>query len=175
MSNWHIIFKQAKKDILDYGRPSNGMFMAIPNEYSSSICDVSPENWRLQAATLKTSRSQILVINSYFPTDSGIRYNNAELEELFVAIENIIGNNEFSSLIWAGDINADFLRNTGHVQAVKHFVSRLCLHSAWTKFEIDFTHTSEINGHTYCSTLDHFFWSENLSDAVIDAGVIHMV
>ena len=75
----------------------------------------------------------------------------------------------------AGDINADFLRNTGHVQAVKHFVSRLCLHSAWTKFEIDFTHTSEINGHTYCSTLDHFFWSENLSDAVIDAGVIHTV
>ena len=173
-----VIFysKVQKKENLDNGRPSNGMFIALPKAYNSSILDVSPEHWRLQAAILNADGCSLLVINSYFPTDKAlVRINEAELEEIFAAIEEIMANNQFSSLIWGGDINADFLRRTGHVRAVKQFLERLSFHSAWERFQIDFTHVHDMNDHSYVSTVDHFFWPDTLNDAVVEAGVIHSV
>ena len=111
-----------------------------------------------------------------FPTDKAlVRINEAELQEIFTAIEDVIESNEFSSLIWGGDINADFLRRSGHVRAVQQFLDRLGLLRAWDRFEIDFTHTHENNDQTYVSTVDHFFWPDTLSDVVLEAGVIHSV
>ena len=51
LPNCHIIFKGGKKQNLDRGRPSNGMFIAIPDRFNGSVLDVSPEHWRLQAVT----------------------------------------------------------------------------------------------------------------------------
>ena len=98
LPNCHILFKSAKKENLDKGRPANGMFIALPMTYNSSILDVSPEHWRLQAAILKADKSDLLIINSYFPTDKALlRIDEAELEEIFAAIEEVIDNNKFSS------------------------------------------------------------------------------
>ena len=114
LPNCHIVFKGGKKINLNKGRPANGMFIAIPDKFNGSIRDVSPEHWRLQAVILKCENSNILVINSYFPTDPAtIRLNEAELEEIFATIEEVIDSNQFSSLIWCGDINADFTRKSG--------------------------------------------------------------
>ena len=63
-----IFFKEAMKDSLE-GRPKNGMFVAIPKEIKERAKDVSPNHWRVQAITLDTGNSKILIINSYFPTD----------------------------------------------------------------------------------------------------------
>ena len=72
LPNCHIIFKEARKATLDNGRPANGMFIALPDAYRSCIKDVSPSHWRLQAAILKSGSRDILIINSYFPTDNGL-------------------------------------------------------------------------------------------------------
>ena len=86
------------------------MLIALPVAYVSSISDVSPSHWRIQAAILKTDKMDILIINSYFPTDNGIlQVFNEELEEIFYAIEDIIKSNAFSALILVGDLNADFM------------------------------------------------------------------
>ena len=45
----------------------------------------------------------------------------------------------------------------------------------WERFEIDFTNYQESNGMSYVSKIDHFFWSESLSESIIDAGVLHLV
>ena len=152
------------------------MFMAVPENFNSSILDVSPEHWRLQAAILKADGANLLVINSYFPTDKGlVRIDEAELEVIFATIEEIIEQNQFSSLIWCGDINADFLRKSGHVRSVQQFIERLSLCSAWDRFRIDFTHFHEANNHTSVSTIDHFFWPDNLDSFVLEAGVLHSI
>ena len=96
----HVLFKEAKKETLDNGRPSNGMFIALPAAYSSSITDVSPDHWRLQAAILKSDNTNILLINSYFPNDSGLQnILENDLEAVLVAIEDVINSNSFSTLI----------------------------------------------------------------------------
>ena len=81
----------------------------------------------------------------------------------------------FTSLILVGDLNADFVRKSAHVQATCQFIENLNLYCAWQKFEIDFTHVHEINDMSYVSTIDHLFWSDNICDLVVDAGVIHSV
>ena len=45
---------------------------------------------------------------------------------------------------------------------------------SWDRYSVDFTHKFEMNDHCYSSTLDHFFWSENIIDDVIEADVLHM-
>ena len=62
-----------------------------------------------------------------------------------------------------------------NVQATQQFLENLNLYCAWKRFEIDFTHVSELNDKSYSSTIDHLFWSENMCDLVSDAGVIHSV
>ena len=91
LSGFHVLFQGAKKDNLDNDRPANGMFIALPVDYTSCIFEVSPSHWRVQAAILKTDNADILLINSYFPTDNGnIQAHNDELEEVFYAIEEVI-------------------------------------------------------------------------------------
>ena len=64
---------------------------------------------------------------------------------------------------WAGDINADFLRNTCHTTTINDTVEDLSLTPSWDKFNIDFTCCHEQLGVSHVSVLDHFFWSERLS------------
>ena len=46
---------------------------------------------------------------------------------------------------------------------------------SWSKFPIDFTHTTVRNDVVYSHTLDHFLWSEGTDIDVVDAGAIHHV
>ena len=44
-----------------------------------------------------------------------------------------------------------------------------------SKFDVDFTHVSVRNDVTFVHTLDHFLWGDGTEDAIVDAGVIHLV
>ena len=79
------------------------------------------------------------------------------------------------SVIWAGDVNADFVRHTNHTERVQELVDQLKLLTAWDSFQVDFTCTHEVAGQSYVSKIDHFFWSENFNDGVEEAGVIHHI
>ena len=174
LSSSYILVKPAIKETHTKGRGKGGLFIAVPDYFKNSIQDVSPSHWRLQAALVKTQGSILLLINSYFPVDSrAINVDENGLSEVFESIRDIINKNNFSSFLLCGDINCDFLRNTGHVRCVNSFLGELSLVRSWDSYEVDFTHCSEVEDELHLSTLDHFFWDEELSNQIVDAGVLH--
>ena len=74
-------------------------------------------------------------------------------------------------MIWCGDINSDFRRNSGQVAPVGEAVTELNFLKIWDKCQIDFTCVNYVNVVT--STIDHFFCSSEIGNAILDAGVIH--
>ena len=42
---FHFFIKPAVKDVLDRGRPKNGMFIGIPDSIRKHVKDVSPTHW----------------------------------------------------------------------------------------------------------------------------------
>ena len=161
LSDARLFFKKAVKDNLD-GRPKNGMFIAIPDVIKEQVKDVSPAHWRVQAIILSTPRNRILLINSYFPTDTKTATSDTgDLHSTLSAISSVIEDNEFDKLIWTSDINADFIRNSMFTGIIDDFISNRSMIKSWDRYSVDFTHTFETNDHCYSSTLDRFFWSEN--------------
>ena len=151
------------------------MFIAFPESIKSSICDVSPEFWRIQAIKIKFKGSTLLLINSYFPTDPRrANFDETDLQESLSHVKEVIRKNEFDDILWAGDINADFIRNTSHTRLVSEVVEELVMDKSWDRFEVDFTCCQDMLGATHTAILDHFFWNEALGDSVTDAGVIHL-
>ena len=118
---------------------------------------------------------KILLVNTHFPTDpSNDEFDETELLLTLSDINTVVMNHDFDRLIWAGDINADFNRNTRLVKLIRDFISELDVCKSWDKFEIDFTHAHEVNDTLHVSTIDHFFWNSTKTDSIIDAGVLHL-
>ena len=174
LPGFQLVINPAVKSTLDSGRPRNGMFIAFPNSIKNNICDVSPGFWRVQAIKIKFLNSSLLLINTYFPTDPRrANCDETDLQETIGHIKEVIRKNDFDDILWAGDINSDFLRNTSHTNQVSDSVEELGLTKSWDTFEADFTCYHEIAGVCHTSVLDHFFWNYVLGGAVTDAGVIH--
>ena len=164
--NARIFFKKAVKNSID-GRPKNGMFIAVASEIKELVTDVSPSHWRVQAVIIKANNRKILIINSYFPTDPRVNsFDTNDLLATLSSIDNTLKDNDFDDVIWTGDINTDFDRESYFTKAVDTFVEEKFLMKAWDRFPIDFTHTCEVNEQTYTSTLDHFFWSKRILNNV---------
>ena len=125
---------------------------------------------------MMTLATKVLIINSYFPTDPRDNdFDSTDLDSTLLAIESVISDNVFDSVIWCGDINADFTRSTRFTTRVNEFVTENSFEDAWKKFQIDYTHVFEKDGHTYTSTLDRFFWSEKITGCVKEADVLHLL
>ena len=170
----HTIIKPAVVSSFDgAGRPKNGMFISVPGHLRNKIEDVSPTYWRVQAVIVNLHNVKILLINSYFPVDPNNNDENYDLIETLQCIRGVIGNNEHDTILWAGDINTDFNRNSKHVRDTVDFLQEHHFHSSWNTFAVDYTHYHEVNGISYVSTIDHFFWDSKLADNVTDCGVIH--
>ena len=172
---FHLLINPAVKTNINTGRPSNGMFIAFPNNIKNNVEDVSPGFWRIQAAKFSFQSSTLLLVNTYFPTDPQ-RQNtdNSDLLETLGHIKKVVESNPCDSVLLVGDLNSDFSRQSSHSEAVKSALDQLRLEVAWDKFEVDFTAVHEMLGQTFTSTLDHFAWSEQLGCSVIDGGVLHL-
>ena len=170
----HLVFKPATKEGFD-GRPKNGMFIALPQCFKNDVVDVSPKSNRVQSIIIKNGSVKTLLINTYFPTDPRKEdFDESELVLLLADVACVIDENSFDQIIWTGDINADFRRNSRFLNIVDEFVSTSGLEKSWEKFPVDFTHTTERNGVTHTSIIDHFFWNDAFGNYVMDAGVIHL-
>ena len=135
-----LFFKNAVKDNFE-GGPKNGMFIAIPDVIKQQVNDVSPAHWRIQSIILSTSRNRILLINSYFPTDPKTATSDtSDLHSTLSAINSVIDDNEFDKLIWTGDINADFIRNSMFTGLIYDFISNRSMIKSWDRYPVDFTH-----------------------------------
>ena len=172
---FHCIVNPARKDVLDRGRPSNGMFIAVPDSIKGSVKDVSPNHFRVQAVLISSSRSKTLLINSYLPWDTRTAIESDDLTETLEVIKSVIENNDCDAVVWAGDVNSDFSRDTSHTRAVKETVDNSNLLVTWESSPVDFTCTSERDRNTITSILDHFFISEQLAGTIQSAGVIHHI
>ena len=169
-----IFFKKAIKDTTD-GRPKNGMFIAVPKEIEENVEDVSPHHWRIQAVIISTMNNKILVINSYFPTDPRTQvFDTSDLISTLDTINDMIISNKCDHLIWAGDLNADFVRNTKFTTMVENFIMEKDMYRSWDKYQIDYTHVADINGVTYTSTIDHLVWSAGIHKNIVAANVLHL-
>ena len=116
-----------------------------------------------------------MLLNTYFPTDP--RCNDFDETDLLLTlsgVKEVTDNYDFDSLVWTGDINADFRRNTKFFRLINEFICEPDISMSWDIHEIDFTHACEVNGVTHASTIDHFFWNSSANDSVIDAGVLHL-
>ena len=95
------------------------------------------------------------------------------LEELIAAVNSRLMNYQFDDMIWMRDINADFCRNTKHVWRIKTYLNDTKLVKALDSFQIDFTYEFEKDQTTFTCNIDHFFWNANLSNKLLEAGVLH--
>ena len=53
-------------------------------------------------------------------------------------------------------------------------IEDISLNKSWEKFHADFTYCQEVQDRTFTSLLDHFFWSEGLTEKIRECGVIHL-
>ena len=149
------------------------MFIAVPNSLKNQVEDVSPGHWRIQAVTISMVSSTILLMNSYFPTDPKTNnFDDADLGETLHIITNVLDKNNFSSVIFLGDINCYFKRNTRCTRRVQSFMQEYGCIKAWDRFDVDFTHFQETDDTTHVSLIDHIFWNCNTDAKIIEAGVI---
>ena len=99
------------------------MFVAVPDAIKNQITDVSPVCWRIQAVMLTCTKSNLLIINSYFAVER--RNQNVvigDLLETLEAVKHTIENNDFNDILFLGDVNADFLRNSADCLQVQNFL-----------------------------------------------------
>ena len=149
-----MIIKPAEKNGEDSGRPKNVMFVSIPSAFKNMLKDVSSPHYRVQAVLIKTE-SNIVILNTYFPTDShNFHSDDPELKEVLKVIRSVIKSCGTRHVIWGGDINAIFLRMTGNDKAITEFIESLSLIRSWDKYEVDFIHCYEINGNSLTNKLD---------------------
>ena len=143
LPGFHCIVNPAIKDVLDRGRPCNGIFIAVPDIIKGSVKDVSPNHMRVQAVLISSSTSKTLLINAYLPYDTRTAIESDDLTETLEVIKSVIEDNDCDAVLWAGDANSDFTRNTAHTRAVKEVVEDSNLLVTWDSFPVDFTCTSE--------------------------------
>ena len=117
------------------------MFIAIPSSIQGHIWDISPDFHRVQAVKIQFKSSNCVLHNSYLPTDPQTRQEDPELLVTLETIKQVVEESDCRSVILAGDVNADFLRQTNHTEKVKELVEDLKLLTAWDRFEVDFTCT----------------------------------
>ena len=170
----YIFFKPATKSGLS-GRPKNGMFIAVPSDMKEYVTDVSPPSSRVQCILIESGNGNTLLVNTYFPTDPRTdNFDDNDLMTTLTEIRTVLNDQEFCRLLWAGDINTDFSRNTAFVRNVEDFIDELNLVKSWDNYDVDFTHCYEVNNSSYFSTIDHFFWNSSTTASITDAGVMHL-
>ena len=159
------------------GRPMGGLAVIIPKHLRKCTKVINCDSWRLQPVLFNCGGKQILIINSYFPTDpKTIAGENQELVSTLAELVNILETTTFDTLYLAGDINTEFMRRTSHVQAVRDFMLRCNLVSLWDYYEADFTHTFEReSGEIYHNTIDHILTLKRSMGTIVTAGVLHNV
>ena len=163
----HIFFKKAVMESTN-GRPK------FPKEIKESVKDISPTHWRTQGVIVHTLECDILVINSYFPSDPKMQnFDAADLLSTLDVINEVLNTNKFDHVVWAGDLNADFYRNIKLTLIIDQFIKERYLSKSWDKFQVDFTHVTENNGKTFTS-IYYFCWNAGMDNNVVDAGVLHL-
>ncbi len=170
----HVILNPATKDDLE-GRPKNGMFIAVPKCLKEKVKEVPVKSKRIQSIRVTLEDRTFLLINSYFPTDPRVDFDENNLLLLLSEIEDIIETSTFDHFVLGGDINADFTRNTKFVRIIEEFINKIGVCRSWNEYPVEFTHFMERDGITHISTIDHFYRNDMFTEQIVDAGALHLI
>ena len=69
-----------------------------------------------------------------------------ELGEVLDIIKNMIESHPYNAVVWAGNMNVVFSRNSAHVRLVKDTMEDVNITSALERFDVDFTWCGDVGG-----------------------------
>ena len=147
------------------GRPYGGLAILWNKTLDNVVKIVECKCNRLVAIILKCVDVELLLINVYMPCDSGNTYS--EYREVLDCVCTIINSYDVDMIIFGGDFNCDFKRSSPNMTLLSNFIDTEDLTNANNSCNSDIkcTYVNHFNGS--CSTIDHFFVSENLVDCVV--------
>ena len=92
------------------------------------VSRIPSTNFRILAAKFSFPSQSLLVVNTYFMCDPRAdNFDDTELLELLDDIRKLIVESKCRNILWAGDLNTDFSRNTRFVEIVRSFILDLNL------------------------------------------------
>ena len=108
--DYAVIDKPAYKNFYSAnpGRLMGGLATIMPKKCRKFVELVNCNSWRLQPFLLKLQKETIMVINTYFPTDSKSD-ENPDLVDVLAEMKGIIKTYNFDLLLILGDLNCDFM------------------------------------------------------------------
>ena len=140
-----------------HGRGYGGVAIFWNKSLGKNVVPIRNESSRIICIQLKLKNTQILMVNCYFPYDTGSHTEvHDDIYGMLAEISSLCQNNE--NIVIGGDINCDFNRNTFHVNLVKQFLyeNNLTLAENLASRVISY----DARGTTSC--IDHFFISKNI-------------
>ena len=175
----YIVPAQKSNLNLKQGRGSGGLATMWKKSLTKYVSRLQVDNYRIQATKFKFPSGQLLLLNTYFMCDPQTNnFDDGQLLALLGDINSVIQLSQCSNILWLGDINCDFSRNSRFVQIVSAFIEDLSLKVLWSNPNdsvqiIDFTHSATNRGMASYSTIDHFIASPHIYNSVLEASVIH--
>ena len=108
------------------------MFISVPNSVINQVEDISPDSYQVQVLKVSFKTSSCVIVNSYFQCDPRTPGREEPwLLETINSIKSVLSRTEYNSIIWAGDINADFVRGTNHTDTVQEVLDEMNLLTLW--------------------------------------------
>ena len=135
------------------GHASGGLCQFVRKDLKANMSPVSTSSHRLQIHKLCVSDRSILWINSYLPCDDGNK-NISELNAVLEELNGLIDSSDCTDILWCGDMNVDFARNTPATTLLKRWLTDHKLVSIWSNYTVDYSHHNlDWKG---TSLIDHF-------------------
>ncbi len=155
------------------GRPYGGCAILWRRDISHNVTKLHTNSNRLCAIRLKCGNQSIIIVCVYFPSDTGGRFNQVDVEQVLGDVRSLSLTYPNDELAVVGDFNSDTHRNTPMVRFLSAYMNDiLSLHTLWNYHNVDFTYES-MSVDNVRSTLDHFYVSHGFVLSCKDAGVIH--
>lgn len=164
--NFIVFGSSAMDDVVERsvlrGRPYGGTALMINKRFSNAA-----SLGKMSEFFVIVKVSDIMLINVYFPCKPKMQDNLNILEEIFTDISQFLLDNNYTSIIFGGDLNNDFTKNSQMSIMIKKFLQdfdlqcTIELNKIYNDKVIDYTFCSGPNGHS--SYLDYFFISGNLA------------
>ena len=146
------------------GRPNGGCAIIWHAGLNCSVTPVDHVNNRMCCVKVAFANGlTALMINVYMPCDEryqGDNYN--ELENLVSDIMSVLNDYDCDIYILGGDLNADFHRNTPHVNFIKNMLQAVNLRSGISHVCSNVDYTFESKGTGTRSVIDHLCFSDNV-------------
>ena len=165
------------------GRGKGGLATIWRRSLTKYVSKIACDNFRLQATSFSFPSGSVLVINTYFPCDPKTEgFDDTELLTLLADIQTLVTQTQCAHILLAGDLNCHFSRYNRFTTTVQEFMEEINLTLLWLNPDanpkhkidtVDFTYCSVNNGVVSYSTIDHFAMSQQLFNAVAEAGVLH--